>query len=77
MNLFSFSKFTNALVRKGEKTLIKQSIRKEKQKKFALYSVRCYFIKAFKMMINQYVDLPSHFRSANYTTFTRRRNNFE
>ena len=30
-----------------------------------------------KISTNKYTDLQSHFRSANYTTFIRRRNNFE
>ena len=48
--LINFSKFTNAFIKKKKKKLIQQSIRKEKLRKVGI----CYFIKPFKMTVNQF-----------------------
>ena len=51
-NLFNFPKFTNALMRKEKKTLIQQSMRKEKLTKVVLCSITDCFTKPFKRIIN-------------------------
>ena len=50
-NLINFSKFWNALIRKEKKTLMQQSMRKEKLRKVGLCFITGCFIKLFNMII--------------------------
>ena len=59
-NLINFSKFANALIRKQKKTLMLQSIRKEKLRKLGLCLITGCFIKPFNMMINHFLILQAH-----------------
>ena len=51
----------NALIRKEKKTLIKQSMRKEKQRKVGLCFITGCFIKSFDMTINHSFCIASSF----------------
>ena len=53
-NLSNFLKFTNAFDEERVKTLIQQSMRKEKLRKVRLCFKTSCFIKLFKMIINQF-----------------------
>ena len=59
-NLTNFSKFANALIRKGEKTLMQQSMRKEKSRKVGLCFITGCFIKSFNKIINHFFVSQAH-----------------
>ena len=51
-NLINCSKFANTLTRKEKKTIMEQSMRKEKPRKVVLYFITGCVIKSFNMIIN-------------------------
>ena len=61
LNLINFSKFGNALIRKEKKTLMQQSIRKEKLRKVGLYFITACFIKTFNRIIIHFFCFASSF----------------
>ena len=67
IKFISFSKFTNALIRKEKKTLVQQSMRKEKLKIAGLSFKRGSFVKPFKMIINLFFLFLKFIRSAIFT----------
>ena len=61
-NLINFSKFWNALIRKEKKTLMQQSMGKEKLRKVGLCFITGCFIKLFNMIIIFFI-LQAHSQS--------------
>ena len=60
MKSFQFFKICKRFDKKREKTLIQQSMRKEKLRKAVLCSVTDYFTKPFKRIINHFFILNTH-----------------